>query len=1049
MHTLRLGVLFFLMFLTTVLFAGTTGKISGRVTDSQSGEPLAGVNVYVESTMQGAATDADGYYFIINIKPGSYKLTFSYVGYRDYVVENVNVNSDLTTIINAKLNPEIMTTEAVVVVAKKPVVQKDMAASMKNISADEVKALPVTSIAQVVGLQAGVTSDLSIRGSSSSQMLFMVDGISFRDTRNNEPIMGIPLSALEEVSVQSGGLGAEYDNVRSGVVNVVTKEGSKNSYSGTITYKVRPPQPKHFGISPFDPNSYWFRPYLDDAVAWTGTENGAWDEYTRRQYPKFSGWNSIALQTLQDSDPTNDLTPEAAQRIFLWQHRKQGDIKKPDYDIDAGFGGPVPFISKSLGDLRFYASYKRNQDMYLYHLATDALSTETFMLRLTSDITPSIKLTLMGLSSNSKGTAISRTGGTALFSSTWSVANAVNSVGFTAPWRLYTDIYFSTAYRYANIFSAKLTYVVSPKTFWVAKFISTNRRYKTGPDVFRDTTKKYELFEGYYVDEAPVGYYPYAISSVEGRLGMGGAVSVGRDTSTITTYQLKYDLTSQINRHNQIKAGVQVVSENYDLGFGMVNKFLPEGNTWSRIKQHPYRGVVYAQDKIEYEGFIANLGLIMDYYNFNGKWYQASTFDRDFYSDNYSDEDEARFKNKNISPRITISPRLSISHPITENSKLFFNYGHYHEMPTSERFYRVQRDIRNKLDQIGDPTIPLSTTVAYELGYDQALLNSLLLRVAAYYKDILDEEFWVRYISFDGKVNYLKITNNGYEDIRGIELDLTKRSGKWVTGNINYEYRVGTSGYFETARVYENPADQREYERRNAYQFKPRPQPRIKSYIDFHTPPKFGPQTKDAYLLADWHFNLIANWRSGSWDTWNPNKIPGIRYNIQWKDYYMADLRISRTFKVKNFDLKFFADFYNVFNLKHFSGVSFSDIHDYEYYMKSLHLPTSITNELNYGAIPGDDQPGDYRPSGVAYQPMQWTADITNITDPNPRVIYYDGSTSRYMQINADGQWQVVQGSALNKILDDKAYIDMPNQTYFTFLNPRNIFMGLTLTYHF
>jgi len=1049
MRASRLVLFLSFVFMLNVVFAGTTGKISGRVVDAQTGEALAGANVVIDGTLLGASTDADGYYFIINIPPGIYTMTFSYVGYNDLKVRNVQVQVDLTTIQNVKLSPEIMTTEAVVVVAQRPVIQKDMAASQKNISSKEVQALPVSNIAQVVGLQAGVTSGLSIRGSESNQALFVVDGITLRDNRNNEPITEIPLSALEEVSVQSGGFGAEYDNVRSGVINVVTKEGSRDKYSATATIKYKPAAPKHFGISPFDPNSYFLRPYLDDAVAWTGTKNGAWDEYTRRQYPDFDGWEKVAERTLSDDDPTNDLTPEAAQRVFMWEHRKDGEIDKPDYDIDAGFGGPVPFLSKPLGNLRFYASFKNTRDMYLFGMTTDALTTQSYLLRLTADISTTMKLTLMGLLSHTEGTASSRTGGTGIFTSSWEVANAIERVGFTAPWRLFTDIYFSKAIRDAQVFSAKLTNVVSPSTFWEAKLISTTRKYKTGPDRYRDETKKYEIFDGYYVDEAPVGYEREAVFSVEGTLGMGGAVSVGRDTSTIRILQAKFDITSQINRNNQIKAGAQLVLEDYDMGFGMVNYFLPEGNTWTNIKQKPIRGVMYAQDKLEFEGFVANLGLIVDYYNLNGNWYDAGAFDRTFYSDQYSPELEDQFKTKDVSPRITLSPRISISHPISENSKLFFNYGHYREMPTSERFYRIQRDIRDKLDQIGDPTIPLATTVAYELGYDQALFNSYLLRLAGYYKDIKDEEFWVRYISFDGKVNYLKITNNAYEDIRGFELDITKRTGKWITGDFNYEYRVGTSGYFGVAQYYENPAEQRDYERRNPYQSKPRPRPRVKSYVDFHTPPDFGPKLRTLHPLSDWHLLFIGNWTAGYWDTWNPNNVPGIQYNIQWKDYYNLDLRISKTFKFKNFDVKFFADVNNIFNFKHFSGVSFSDVFDYQYYMRSLHLPENITANLGYGNIPGDDQPGDYRPTSVSYQPMEWTSDINSLAEPDPRVIYYDATTMRYYQNDGTAGWQEVQGSRLQQILDDKAYIDMPNLTYFTFLNPRNVFMGLTLTYHF
>lgn len=1036
------------LLLPTQIFAGTTGKISGRVTDGSTGEPLPGVNVYLEGTMLGAASDIEGYFFIINVKPGTYTLKATFVGYADYTVKEVIVQSDLTTQININMQPEVMTTEEVVVIAEKPVIQEDVAASQKNISSSEIQALPVTSVEEVVGLQAGVTSGLGIRGSSSNEALFVIDGINLRDNRNNEPITEIPLSALEEISVQSGGFGAEYNNVRSGVVNVVSKEGDPSKYSGILTVKVKPPQQKHFGISPYERNSFWMKPYLDPDVMWTGTDNGVWDEYTRRQYPDFDGWYTVSERTLADDDPTNDLTPEGARRLFLWQHRKQGDIKKSDYNIDGGFGGPVPFVSKKLGNLRFYASYKRERDMYLIQLTTDALETESYMLRLTSDLSKTMKLSLFGLYNETVGTSSSRSGGTGLFTSAYGIANAIERIGFTAPWRLYTNIYFSQGNRYSHMLSAKLTNVVSPKTYWEAKLTKTGRNYFTGPQRVRDRTKKYEIFDGYFVNEAPYGFERDAVFSVEGRLGMGGAVSVGRDSSKVSSITAEFDLTSQFNRHHQFKTGFEFVYEQYDMGFGMVNYFLPEGNTWTSIDQNPFRASMYFQDKIEYEGFVANLGLIADYFNTNGKWFEVNPFDRAFFSENYSPEDEEQFRTEEAESNITFSPRLAISHPITENSKLFFNYGHYRQMPTSERFYRIQRDIRDKLDYIGNPTIPLARTVSYELGYDHALFDQYLLRVAAYYKDIKDQEYWVRYISFDGKVNYRKLTNQSYEDIRGFEIDFNKRFGDWITGNVNYEYRVGTSGHFGTAYMYENPAEQREYERRNPEQFKPRPQPRFKSYIDLHTPKQFGPEFAGRQVLGDWHFNFISNWTAGGWFTWNPNNVPGIQYNVQWKDFYNLDLRITKTFPFSNFDIKFFADINNIFNFKHFSGVSFFDGFDYEFYMKSLHLPKDITDELGYGNIPGDDRPGDYRKTGVEFQPMEWVSTIENVTDPSSRAIYYDANTKRYMEYR-DGDWSKVEQSRIDKILEEKAYIDMPNQSYFTFLNPRNAFFGITLTYRF
>ena len=63
-----------LLFILGVLSGQTTGKISGKITDSETNEPLIAANVLLEGANLGAATDVDGYYYIINVKPGTYNL---------------------------------------------------------------------------------------------------------------------------------------------------------------------------------------------------------------------------------------------------------------------------------------------------------------------------------------------------------------------------------------------------------------------------------------------------------------------------------------------------------------------------------------------------------------------------------------------------------------------------------------------------------------------------------------------------------------------------------------------------------------------------------------------------------------------------------------------------------------------------------------------------------------------------------------------------------------------------------------------------------------
>nr|AGO88174.1 hypothetical protein [uncultured bacterium 4130011-I07] len=74
------------------LFAGN-GKITGIIVNKETGEPLPGVNVVVEEIALGAATDVNGYYFIINVPPGDYTLQASYIGYATQKVQNLRVNN--------------------------------------------------------------------------------------------------------------------------------------------------------------------------------------------------------------------------------------------------------------------------------------------------------------------------------------------------------------------------------------------------------------------------------------------------------------------------------------------------------------------------------------------------------------------------------------------------------------------------------------------------------------------------------------------------------------------------------------------------------------------------------------------------------------------------------------------------------------------------------------------------------------------------------------------------------------------------------------------
>ncbi|MHC4266173.1 MAG: carboxypeptidase-like regulatory domain-containing protein, partial [Planctomycetota bacterium] len=91
-----------LIFMAIVLFgimpaSAQTGKIAGIIVDVDTGEPLAGANVVVEGLAMGSSADADGFFFILNLVPGTYSLTASYVGYQTTTQTDVNVSLNKTT----------------------------------------------------------------------------------------------------------------------------------------------------------------------------------------------------------------------------------------------------------------------------------------------------------------------------------------------------------------------------------------------------------------------------------------------------------------------------------------------------------------------------------------------------------------------------------------------------------------------------------------------------------------------------------------------------------------------------------------------------------------------------------------------------------------------------------------------------------------------------------------------------------------------------------------------------------------------------------------
>jgi outer membrane receptor protein involved in Fe transport len=223
--------------------AGITGKISGRIIDEETGAELPGASIRIDGTTMGNMAGADGSYYILNITPGTYSVTASLIGYISVTAKDVKITSDLTTEQNFKLKASAIEVKGVTVLGERKVIERGVTSSIRNISTDDIKNMPVKEISEILATQVGFVTkgdQLHIRGGRAGEALYIVDGVETRDLLGGlgkvTGGMNVSSSNIEEISIQKDGFDPEYGNVQSAVISLVTKEGSSKITSGYFEF---------------------------------------------------------------------------------------------------------------------------------------------------------------------------------------------------------------------------------------------------------------------------------------------------------------------------------------------------------------------------------------------------------------------------------------------------------------------------------------------------------------------------------------------------------------------------------------------------------------------------------------------------------------------------------------------------------------------------------------------------------------------------------------------------------------------------------------------
>jgi hypothetical protein len=810
---MRLRYFLFILLLITsqATFGSVTGKIQGKVIDKNTREPMPGVNILIVGTSLGAATDINGVYFILQVTPGEYSVRASMIGYQEVVVQDVRVRADLTTNVDFELEEKtLQLDEEVVVTAVRPIIQKDVTSSTQFVGIEELQRLPVVDAKEGVFLQAGVFFDpvpvvgglgsagrgeqrYSVRGGSQDEVKWYVDGVRTAALVGGRADWGgsftnVNMNAIEEVQVMTGGFNAEYGEAQSGIISVVTKEG-KEKFHGSLEYIYGVPGQHHFGDYLYDPATQ--KEFIDNTLP-DGTLDPEW-------------WTSYRQKQIYDY------------------------TKIPDHTVYASLSGPL--LSLGGSPIGFFLSSQFKQQAYTVPRPRDTRDLQNVFFNLTRR-DKSIKLRLGGTYNNEKHSTLQENG------------DFTNQAKYYRGWGSLLDITnYAGNIQFSQVINQELFYEIKLSTYWV--------HYNEGPGEYTELGKSeaqdlfgFQKYEGFETE--PFDKYTYIIDSevLTGDVSLTGNLNWQFDNSNL----LKAGLEFRYNTYDEIKSYRYpsfTLDERYWLNRGLNEVY------------HPLQASVYLQDKMEFESMILNIGVRFDHFNPNRDWFSKTNLfnlaidplydetkdpDRDqidseghvkYSFENVLDKERSPAKSYNM-----ISPRFGVSFPISENSLLHFNYGHFYQMPPLDQMFEfgyfrpvnlvdsimaedqraalAGREPRHIASNDGDPervvayTVePLKPqkTIMFEVGIKHDFEDIAVLDVTAFYKDVFDQTE-ERVGLFDRAVkgydpfrnqisanqSYATYLPGDYGDSRGFEISLRSLFSRNFNLDLNYSFSRSTQG---------------------------------------------------------------------------------------------------------------------------------------------------------------------------------------------------------------------------------------------------------------
>ncbi len=789
-----------LLVVPTVLFA--SGKIRGKILDKDTREPLVGANVAVAGSTYGAAADVNGDYVILNIPAGVYALKATFVGYAPTTISNVRVNNDLTTSMDFSLSTEAVALQAVEIVAERPLVNKSATNAVRITTADDIAALPVRGINNILALSPGVVFQdgaVFIRGGRLDETGYYLEGVNIRNPLTGARAVTLVQDAIEEIQVQAGGYNAEFGGANAGIIQQQLRSGT-SSWKASVQY-------------------------ITDNVGLKGRSKA------------FDGTKALGANWFGYNDFTASLSgPVLSERfkffgLFNYQYlRDQNPQPYPGINI-----GKVVGQTGDTLDLVYPAgSLLKNPRQDFTYTGTLTMDFSPITARLAGTFTSTTQHNLYNSHRNAGA-----------------IANLLNSAR-------------TEENRQTNgAGSLRITHLLNPTTFYevtLGYFRQTQKQLdpyleddflhygdsvananvgwvweRSANDVASGQTGRYlrptrkVLYD--FGFNAPGDILAAYVKFRRENISLNGAffTQVGKEHSIkIGGDFQRYTIRNFSFSNEGVFPIAGLLASNAALPDSDPNKLAPEQilinrgvnnygyDVWGNETnvagitgpKHPVFASAYVQDKIEYNDLVVNVGLRWDYINIDNYVFLDAT-KPDLAINPYSGAIDPSGLAK-AGAFQAVSPRIGLSFPVTDQTVFHTQFGQFVQQSrladVYSGMYSTASNVRGGFyihTPVGYDVRPTRTT-QYEIGFTQQVGDFASFDITGYYKDIKDQVVYEQWNTDPTSAlgAYFALANGDFATTKGVEVTFNMRRKKrlQVNTSLSFQDAQGTGSFPNSAR---------------------------------------------------------------------------------------------------------------------------------------------------------------------------------------------------------------------------------------------------------